>query len=482
MNKYYAWIKNLTAIVYDNSKSESQILSELIPILLDIKDNQDTISANMDTFYDELITKIKTVQELMNNYPTTYNSLKDEIQALLDNQDLINDVINGFNTIINTINNYVSDYLNGKGRTDIINTINSNYNNQFLENKESDYITLVAYGNRPASANLNDYYYDTTENKLYKYNGTSWEEDIIMINQLYLFNNKLYIGKCNITTKTINQILSLALTDELFLYYKSPDLVVYNINTNEQTSYQPTLPDDFDNFDNPVNNEMSNCWGVYFNNKYYILYRPHNFGHNLKVMATEDFVNFTSYETKFNYDAIFKILNNNLYVISKGCYLYENDNFTLISSIYPYKYENNLYYAIRQVTNSFDAGDFITSNNANFSDYEILKPLPERIIIKPIYNYSKYYNYELIYSNIFKDNDYQIHLEYIKSDNILTFNSEDYDYYGTYNGKFFANNYDLPFQTDRAFFNWYTNKVYKYDTASFKKTYELTFNISIEEL
>src|SRR5699024_3758 len=125
---------------------------------------------NMDTFYNDLITKIETVQELMNNYPPTYNSLKDEIQALLDNQDLVNDVINGFNAIINTINNYVSNYLNDNGRNDIIKAINTNYNTQFLDNKESDYITLVAYGNQPSSANLNDYYYDSTENKLYKYN------------------------------------------------------------------------------------------------------------------------------------------------------------------------------------------------------------------------------------------------------------------------------------------------------------------------
>ena len=307
MNNYYAWIKNLTSIVYDNSKSESQILSELIPILLDIKDNQDTISSNMDTFYNDLITKIETVQELMTNYPPTYNSLKTTIQELLDNQDLVNDVINGFNAIINTINNYVSNYLNDNGRNDIIKAINTNYNTQFLENKESDYITLVAYGNQPSSANLNDYYYDSTENKLYKYNGTSWEEDVIMINQLYLFNNKLYVGKCNVTTKTINQVLSIALTDEIFLYYKSPNLVVYNVNTNERNVYQPTFPDDFANLNEQPGNELNSCPAVFFNNKYYILYRPLSSAFDLKVMTTEDFINYTSYDTVFSYNAIFKI-------------------------------------------------------------------------------------------------------------------------------------------------------------------------------
>ena len=480
MDKYYAWIKNLTSIVYDNAKSESQILSELIPILLDIKDNQDTISSNMDTFYNDLITKIETVQELMTNYPPTYNSLKDEIQALLDNQDLINDVINGFNAIINTINNYVSNYLNDNGRNDIIKAINTNYNTQFLENKESDYITLVAYGNRPSTANLNDCYYDTTENKLYKYNGTSWEEDVIMINQLYLFNNKLYVGKCNVTTKTINQVLSIALTDELFLYYKSPNLVVYNVNTNERNVYQPTFPDDFGDLNSYVNNELNSCPAVFFNNKYYILYKPLNSSFDLKVMTTEDFINYTSYDTVFSYQAIFKILNNNLYIINNGCYLFQDDNFTFISSIYPYKYENNLYYAIRQVNGSSSLGNFITSTNTNFSDYEILKPLSQRIRLVTNCNYYKYYNYELIYGNIFKNNEYQIDLYLIKSDNILTDYHNTY-YYGTYNGKFYANNYILSVSSNEAIINWYTNKLYKVYEPS-NRTYELTFNISIEEL
>ena len=480
MNNYYAWIKNLTSIVYDNAKSESQILSELIPILLDIKDNQDTISSNMDTFYNDLITKIETVQELMNNYPPTYNALKTAIQELLDNQDLVNDVINGFNTIINTINNYVSNYLNDNGRNDIIKAINTNYNSQFLDNKESDYITLVAYGNRPDTANLNDYYYDTTENKLYKYNGTSWEEDIIMINQLYLFNNKLYVGKCNITTKTINQLLSFALTDELFLYYDSQNLVVYNVNTSERNVYQPTFPDDFGSLHEIPNDELKNCCGVYFNNKYYILYTTLNSSSNLKVMTTEDFINYTSYESVFNYKAIFKILNNNLYIIDNGCYLLQDDNFTFISSTYPYKYENNLYYGIRQVNGSSSVGNFITSANANFSDYEILKPLSQRIRLVTNCNYYKYYNYELIYGNIFKDNDYQIDLNFIKSDNILT-DYHNTSYYGTYNGKFYANNYNLSVASNNTIINWYTNKLYKADNSS-NKTYELTFNISIEEL
>lgn len=481
MNNYYAWIKNLTSIVYDNAKSESQILSELIPILLDIKDNQDTISSNMDTFYNELITKIETVQELMTNYPPTYNALKTSIQELLDNQDLVNDVINGFNAIINTINTYVTNYLNDNGRNDIIKAINTNYNTQFLDNKESDYITLVAYGNRPNTANLNDYYYDTTENKLYKYNGTLWEEDAIMINQLYLFNNKLYVGKCNVETKTINQVLSIALTDELFLYYKSPNLVVYNVNTNERNVYQPTFPDDFANLNEQPNSELNSCPAVFFNNKYYILYRPLSSVFDLKVMTTEDFINYTSYDTVFGYTAIFKILNNNLYVINNGCYLFQDDNFTFISSTYPYKYENNLYYGIRQVSGSSSFGNIITSNNANFSGYEILKPLYQRLSLVTKCNYYKYYNYELIYGNIFKDNDFQIRMQMIKSDSILTDFHRSTFYYGTYNGKFYANNYVLSVVTNSTIINWYTNKLYKVDEPS-NRTYELTFNISIEEL
>lgn len=476
MNKYYAWIKNLTSIVYDNSKSEYQILSELIPILLDIKDNQDTISSNMDTFYNELIEKIKAVQEDMTNFTPTYNSLKLSIQQIINNQDLVNDVINGFNTIITTINNYVSNYLNENGRNDVISSINENFNDNFLENKESDYIILIGYGSEPSSANLNDYYYNTSENKLYKYNGTSWEEDIIMINQLYLFNSKLYVGKCNITTKTINQALNIPLTDELFIYLSnnSNNLILYNINTNERTVYQANLPSDFENIDL---SDITTCQAAYFNNKYYIMYKVHD-KLRFKLMYTEDFINFNSIDTDFSYESCIRIINNNLYV---SWYLLENDTLINLNVIQPYKFENGLYYGIRRYTGN-PTFDIVTSSTPNFEDYEKISTQPSIHPFQYSANYFKYYNYELIFGKIFLNNELIEELDCIKCDNILLSNYNPPYYYSTFNdNKFNANYFDISLSYSNTFVNYYTDKLYLSSNTD-NLTYELTFSLSIEEL
>ena len=481
MNKYYAWIKNLTSIVYDNSKSESQILSELIPILLDIKDNQDTNSSNMDTFYNELIEKIKTVQEDMTNFTPTYNSLKLSIQQIINNQDLVNDVINGFNTIITTINNYVSKYLNENGRNDIISSINENFNNNFLENKESDYIILIGYGSEPSSANLNDYYYNTSENKLYKYNGTSWEEDIIMINQLYLFNNKLYTGKCNVTTKTINQALNIGLTDELFIYISPNDsnnLILYNINTNERTEYQANLPSDFEF---STFSYINTCMAAYFNNKYYIKYKIKD-SLRCKLMYTEEFINFNTIDTDFNFESCIRIINNNLYVSS---YLLENDTLINLNVIQPYKFENGLYYGIRRYTGN-PTFSILTSSNPNFEDYEKISTQPSINSFQYSANYFKYYNYELIFGKIFLNNELLEELECIKCDNILINYENPVNYYSTFNyNKFNSNYFNISSLIDTTsympFVNYYTDKLYLSNYTN-NLTYELTFSLSIEEL
>ena len=480
MNKYYAWIKNLTSIVYDNSKSESQILSELIPILLDIKDNQDTNSSNMDTFYNELIEKIKTVQEDMTNFTPTYNSLKLSIQQIINNQDLVNDVINGFNTIITTINNYVSKYLNENGRNDIISSINENFNDNFLENKESDYIILIGYGSEPSSANLNDYYYNTSENKLYKYNGTSWEEDIILINQLYLFNNKLYTGKCNVTTKTINQALNIALTDELFIFLSndSNNLILYNINTNERTEYQANLPSDFAF---PGFSYIDTCNATYFNNKYYIIYMIKD-SLRCKLMYTEDFINFNTIDTQFNFESCIRIINNNLYVDN---YLLENDTLINIGVIRPYKFENGLYYGIRRYAGK-STFDIVTSSNPNFNDYEKISTQPSINPFQYSANYFKYYNYELIFGKIFLNNKLIEELESIKCDNILLSYKKPINYYSSFNyNKFNSNYFNTSSLIDTTsygpFVNYYTDKLYLSNYRD-NLTYEVTFSLTIEEL
>ena len=105
---------------------------------------------------------------------------------------------------------------------------------------------------------------------------------------------------------------------------------------------------------------------ISFNNKYFIVFvkkttEDQNLIHNSEYSSTYTktlFFKFNDLDTVFSFCNNLKILFPELKFDSNL-----------------YKYENNLYYAIRQVNGSSSLGNFITSTNANFSDYEILKPL-----------------------------------------------------------------------------------------------------------
>ena len=122
---YKAWIKELNDLVYDNSKSEYQILSELIPILLDLKDNQDKFSEDMDTFYNSLSEKISSLLEVISNARTSItNSINSWTTTFNEN---IGSALLEFSSIQQT---------NSKQISDLISSLQANYNNE----KEGDIV------------------------------------------------------------------------------------------------------------------------------------------------------------------------------------------------------------------------------------------------------------------------------------------------------------------------------------------------------
>lgn len=131
--EYKAWIKEMTPLVYDNSKSLYQILSEIIPILLNLKDEQNAFSSSMDDLREKFLNKVAELIELLkqndkyfndnyNTYKTTYINKKEEINTLIDN--LQTDIENTINNIITT---YQETYANTKQ------TITNDVNTSFTE-------------------------------------------------------------------------------------------------------------------------------------------------------------------------------------------------------------------------------------------------------------------------------------------------------------------------------------------------------------
>lgn len=406
MNNYSAWIKELSAIVYDNSKSEYQILSELIPILLNIKSSQDTNSELMDTIHDDVFTKVTELENGMNTFSetfigklnefkqeftphleeftstlesninafkekinnkissfnTTYASEKTSIQDIADSINNINDtLISGYNEILNKINNYIPNIINSNDTSNFIyNTIVNKFNDDF-NNRESNYINLVSVTTQPATANENDIYYNASENKLYQYTNSSWNEIDFVFDKIYKFNNHLYlpqlvdieIGKPSITIQVdcvVDETHYLGHTSNVGtkVYFTLVDSTTFKFGNQINIE---TPPEGYSSFSNII----------YWNNTYYMLY---DFN---KLASSTDLVNWTYLMDLPEVGLSFTILNNQLFLYgSINSYMLTSEN-ELIKSYYNMiGYNNGYYYFI----GSLQKGSTYVSRiykNANFS-------------------------------------------------------------------------------------------------------------------
>lgn len=318
MEKYNAWIKELSTIVYDNSKSEYQILSELIPILLNIKSSQDTNSELMDTIHDTVFNKVNELEsgmttftetftrklnefkqefntqteeftstlesnitsfkEKINNkistFNTTYASEKASIQEIADSINNINDtLISGYNEIIEKINNFVEPIINSESGNIIDSAIEEKFTPTYLA-RESIYIDLVSVTTQPASANEGDIYYNASEYQLYKYTGGAWVKEEYPLNKIYRYQSNIYLPRLI----RYNEV-------KLANYFQQPyclanDYIItavdissvermqitkININGNDNTTYRNlTLPEDYTYLTDILYND--------YNSTYYMFY------------------------------------------------------------------------------------------------------------------------------------------------------------------------------------------------------------------
>lgn len=415
---YRAWIKELNNLVYDNSKSEYQILSELIPILLDLKDNQDKFSEDMDTFYNSLNEKISSLLEVISNARTSitasinswtatfnenitsallefssiqetntkqisdliktlqenYNNEKAVINNLLNIDSLLDNINTSYQDILNKINNYVSNIYNSDVTKEYqYATLENKYANEFLSNRTPIYINLIAYQDTaPATANDNDIYYNTTDKKLYKWLNSSWNETTIAPNALYKFNNKLYYGSVRLLQGDLihqfknsifrcygflNENIIWGLYDSVAGREK---IATYNIITQEENIYDNLVfPSDFDEFKKNDTNFI-----ILYNNIYYAIFTKNNASGTF-LMKSTDLINWEEIpDVNFSNNGAFLVINNNL-VLNTAVHSYLiSDSVTNLS----YKvigYLNNKYYAI------FNYKEIRTSDSIDFTESEL---------------------------------------------------------------------------------------------------------------
>ena len=369
MEKYNAWIKELSTIVYDNSKSEYQILSELIPILLNIKSSQDTNSELMDTIHDTVFNKVNELEsgmttftetfigklnefkqefspqleeftttlesnisafkEKINNkistFNTTYASEKASIQEIADSINNINDtLISGYNEILDKINNFVEPIINSSSGNIIDSAIEEKFTPTYLA-RESIYIDLTSVTTEPSSANEGDIYYNASEYQLYKYTGGAWVEEDYTTNKLYRYQNNLYRIDAIIIDKEIiisnrylnagsfideNHVLACSSRSGLKIQFVIIDLV----NKTAENHSMVTPPEGY-------TSNSSFYHLQYIDNKYYFQYKNNNV---YSLAVSEDLENW-NYLCPLPRDMLGTIKKINGYIVIDGRYYYDEE-------------------------------------------------------------------------------------------------------------------------------------------------------------
>ena len=98
---YFAWLRQITPIVYDNAKSIYEVLSEIIPILPEIKGNQDDFSTEMDKHYNDLQQKKQQLEQKVSEYISTFADMVNSYREVYKNSkkditDTIDDIISRY--------------------------------------------------------------------------------------------------------------------------------------------------------------------------------------------------------------------------------------------------------------------------------------------------------------------------------------------------------------------------------------------------
>lgn len=396
MEKYNVWIKELSTIVYDNSKSEYQILSELIPILLNIKSSQDTNSELMDTIHDDVFNKVNELESGMNtftetfigklnefkqefspqlaeftstlesninnfkqeinnkikNFNTTYGNEKASIQEIVNSINNINDtLISGYNEILDKINNFVEPIINSSSSNIIGNAIEEKFTPTYLA-RESIYIDLVSVTTEPSSANEGDIYYNASEYQVYKYTAGAWVKEEYVLNKIYRYQNNIYLPKLIRVNET-----------QIARYFQMPyclanDYVItandvgsvtnmqitkININGNDNTTFSRlTLPDNYQ--------YLGDIFFNTYNNTYYMFYDNGSYGGIATSTDLQEWTKLTDLpERNLQTDVTF-FVNEDIYIEN---YKYSNGNWEKLP--YPVYYSNGYYFWIR----SRSGGDII---------------------------------------------------------------------------------------------------------------------------
>lgn len=386
MNKYHAWISALTPLNFANEKSIEQIVYELIPLALEIKENQDKYPNLFNEFLIDLGKKLAIIITSISDNVEMFNTLVDSIRLKINNKklEITTDINNGFNAILNLISNFGNTYFTKKPEVfdkgvnevnfDITNfnscyhKFNGAYNkpeintNNFLNMSNQN----VSYGVKTSG-----YWYNLADKQIYYGDNIAGDTYGLRLGEIQKCNNKLIYHDVEIE---LGDVLFPHTENGYFIgfpdvntacYFAKTisesetkyDLKMINLSTKEITTYENlAMPNNFKDM-YLLNN--SHYLIKKFNNYYYLLYCIEN-SDVAYIAKSNDLIHWGSVGTLgLGNECTLKVIKDSLYFvsISYGTWLFNetDNNFTRL------KVNNYDFYAMGEVDEKY-CGVYLIGN------------------------------------------------------------------------------------------------------------------------
>lgn len=337
MDKYNAWISNIEPLTFGNEKSITQIMSELIPLLLNVKSFQDeqntllnenfkSLNNSSTNFKESITTNTEMLDTLRNTITLNIKNIEDGYTAKISEE---------FSKMLNKLNNIpITQNEFDEG----VYSVNYDLNNpNSAYSKWKRYIYTKIFSNLDAwDRQVDGLWYNSTDKQVY------YRDEIIdykYIGQYYKYQDKL-----------LYRDVELELGEELFPHTENAYFIGFidnntacyfatstsatetkhtiktiDLTTKEITSYENlVLPD---NFKSLYLQDNSHYIIGKYNEYYYVIYKQQN--NNLPaIMKSNDLVHWSNVgNIHATGECAIKVIKNNLYFVSinSGTWLLNND-------------------------------------------------------------------------------------------------------------------------------------------------------------
>lgn len=380
MDKYNAWISNIEPLTFGNEKSITQIMSELIPLLLSVKSFQDEQNTLLNENFKTLNESSTNFKESITTNTEMFDILRDTITLNIKNIEdgYTAKISEEFSKMLNKLNNISvtqNEFDNGVYSVNYdLNNPNSAYSKWNKDNTEKPINILKGWDEQ-----ISGYWYNSTNKQVY-YNENIVDENKICY--MYQYQDKLLFRDAEIELgeelfpHTENGYFIGFIDNNTACYFATSisatetkhTIKTINLTTKEIITYENlVLPD---NFKSPYLQSNSHYLIKKYNDYYYMIYIT-NSSNLPNIIKSNDLIHWGSVGSmSATGECTFKLISNKFYFVSinTGSWILNDDmSFTKVSP------NNNNFIVLGTHLNKFYGVDnkdryIYASDNFDFSN------------------------------------------------------------------------------------------------------------------